>query len=206
MPSFILLHGDVPPLHPILVNFTAALIPVSLLSDLLGRLLRRESLQATAWWTLLFAAVVTPFTAFAGWWWLDSMGHMDHWQIGIHKWLGTALAVALIPLAAWRGWMYRRGKVPTVPYLLVGGVFLMALVHQGYLGGSMSFGGHMSATPEHHDAPASAPSGTGDHHGHTDHHQSSLRDGSRHGLTADSISPSHSPDLPEIRHRRGACL
>src|SRR5438552_9346103 len=37
-------HGA-PPLHPILVNFTAALLPTSLLSDVLGRLLRRADLD-----------------------------------------------------------------------------------------------------------------------------------------------------------------
>jgi uncharacterized membrane protein len=31
---------QMPPLHPILVNFTAALVPASLLSDVLGRLFR----------------------------------------------------------------------------------------------------------------------------------------------------------------------
>ena len=36
-------------LHPILVNFTTALVPVSVASDLLGRFFKVESLRNTGW-------------------------------------------------------------------------------------------------------------------------------------------------------------
>jgi uncharacterized membrane protein len=54
-------------LHPILVNFTAALVPVSVASDFLGWLVEADSLRQTAWWTLFYTTVVTPFTAITGW-------------------------------------------------------------------------------------------------------------------------------------------
>ena len=38
-------------LHPILVNFTAALVPVSVGSDVLGWVFRKQSLRDTGWWT-----------------------------------------------------------------------------------------------------------------------------------------------------------
>lgn len=41
-----------PPLHPILVNTTAALLPASVLSDVLGVMLRKKSLKSAGWWTL----------------------------------------------------------------------------------------------------------------------------------------------------------
>lgn len=155
---------DLPPLHPILVNFTAALVPVSVASDVLGRMLRRRSLHATGWWTLLYAALATPFTALAGWLWLRSMGDMDHPGMAVHQWLGTALAAGLAPLVLWRGWLYRKDAVPPVTYLVVAGVLLAALVYQGHLGGTMSFG-EGEAAPVHDHAPASAPgqSGAGGH-------------------------------------------
>src|SRR6476646_10797974 len=56
-------------LHPILVNFTAALLPLALLSDLLGRWLKRSSLHSAAAWMVLYAAIITPLTGAAGWWW-----------------------------------------------------------------------------------------------------------------------------------------
>ncbi|HUZ07075.1 MAG TPA: hypothetical protein VMV89_06255, partial [Candidatus Paceibacterota bacterium] len=36
-------------LHPILVNFTAALVPVSVASDFIGRFCKAESLRSTGW-------------------------------------------------------------------------------------------------------------------------------------------------------------
>jgi len=127
------------PFHPIFVNFTAALLPASFLFDLLGGLSKREPLRAAAWYTLLLAAIVTPITAVAGWLWLRSMGDMGHWQMPIHKWLGTGAAVLVVLYAWWRGSLYRRGRSPGWLYALAALVLLGAFLFQGDLGGSMSF-------------------------------------------------------------------
>ncbi len=147
------------PLHPILVNFTAALIPLSLLSDLLGRAFRRDSLHATAWWTLLYAAVLTPLTALAGWLWLGRM-EMTHDEMAIHKWLGTGLAVLLFGLVAWRGRLFREGRAPGASYLGALSVVVLAVVVQGHLGGVMTFFGRGAApgAPAHeHGKEGSSP-------------------------------------------------
>jgi uncharacterized membrane protein len=136
LPPFSSLH-----IHPILVNFTAALIPVSVFSDVLGKLLRRESLKHTAWWALLYAAAITPFTALAGWFWKRSIeAALPPDMIAIHQWLGISLAAAFIILAVWRGMLHRRSKSPGVAYLLLAALVSGALIYQGHLGGSMTFG------------------------------------------------------------------
>ena len=86
-------------IHPILVNFTAALIPISFISDVLNRITGKTSLRDTGWWTLCFAAIITPLTALAGW--LFWSHDMDDGVRGmtIHKWLGTSAAVLLIGAA-----------------------------------------------------------------------------------------------------------
>src|SRR5438477_8003242 len=132
-------HGP-PPLHPILVNFTAALVPASIVSDVLGQLLRKQSLFVAGWWMLLYAALITPFTALAGWVWLRQMGGMDMPPMTIHKWLGTALAVAFIALTFWRWRIHRRGEeVPSRLYLTCAAMIVGVLTLQGHLGGKMSF-------------------------------------------------------------------
>ena len=128
-------------LHPILVNYTTALVPASIGSDLLGRVLRRETLSRAAWWMLLYAALVTPFTALLGWLWMKSMedGPPDQIML-IHQWLGVSLAAIFIILASWRGVLYVDGKSPGIPYFLLSMMVIAALIYQGHLGGSMSFG------------------------------------------------------------------
>lgn len=147
---------ELPPLHPILVNFTAALVPVSFFSDLLGRWLRRETLRATGWWTLLYAAGVTPLTAAAGWYWARDMDGTDPQLMNAHRWLGAALAVILAVIVFWRYKFHRRQLFPSWPYLGAAGLLLATLVVQGHIGGLMSFGG---GGDDHVAQPAGTPDG-----------------------------------------------
>lgn len=127
-------------LHPILVNFTAALVPVSVASDFAGRLVKNVSLRHTGWWTLLFGVVITPFTAITGWlfWMPDDNGVTG---MTIHKWLGTGLAVLLFGLFAWRWHFYKKQQWPNWAYFILGAVFVAALAYQGHLGGEQVFSG-----------------------------------------------------------------
>ena len=128
-------------LHPILVNFTAALLPLALLSDLLGLWLKRSSLHSAAAWMVLYTAIITPLTGAAGWWWkIKSAGTLRPNLIAVHEWLGTSLAVVFIVLAVWRWHLYRKNAVPTLAYLVFALVAMLALVYQGSLGGAMVFG------------------------------------------------------------------
>jgi plastocyanin/uncharacterized membrane protein len=128
-------------LHPILVNFTAALLPLALLSDLLGRQLRRSSLHNAAAWMVLYAAIITPLTGLAGWWWKAKTGvALPPSLITLHQWLGTSLAVAFILIAVWRWRIYRRDAVPGFGYLAIATVVVLALIYQGSVGGAMVFG------------------------------------------------------------------
>jgi uncharacterized membrane protein len=126
-------------IHPVLVNFTAALVPVSLGTDLAARLLKSASLRATGWWTLFLAACITPFTAVAGWlFWMEDDNGVQ--AMTIHKWLGTSLAILLPLLLLWRWRAFRKQAWAAWPYLLLGAVVLAALIYQGHLGGDQSFG------------------------------------------------------------------
>lgn len=129
-------------IHPILVNFTAALLPLSLLSDILGRLFVRKSLHNAAWWAILYSAAITPFTAAAGWWWKHSKNsaELPAQLITVHQWLGTAAALVFIALATWRWRFHQKGTSPSPAYLGCALLAVLALVYQGSLGGTMVFG------------------------------------------------------------------
>lgn len=127
--------------HPILVNFTAALLPLAFLSDLLGLWFKRPSLHNAAAWMMLYEAVITPITGAAGWWWkAQSAGALPANIITMHQWLGTSLAVVFILLAIWRWAIQKRNAVPGAGYLVVTAIVALALVYQGSLGGLMVFG------------------------------------------------------------------
>jgi uncharacterized membrane protein/plastocyanin len=128
-------------LHPILVNFTAALLPLAFASDLLGRFLNRRSLNNAGAWMVLYAALITPLTAAAGWWWKSkSAGALPPNVIAVHQWLGTSLGLVFIVLAVWRWRFQKRDEVPSFGYLALTAVSVLALVYQGSLGGLMVFG------------------------------------------------------------------
>lgn len=125
-------------IHPILVNFTAALVPVSVASDALERVSGEASLGQTGWWTMAYAGAITPLTAITGWlfWMKDDVGVQG---MLIHKWLGTTLAAVIPALLLWR-WGYQRRRVrPGVLYLVFALAVVAALVYQGSLGGAQVF-------------------------------------------------------------------
>jgi uncharacterized membrane protein len=125
-------------LHPILVNFTAALVPVSLAGDLGALWTGKDSLAETGRWTMIFAAAVTPLTALTGWlfWMPDDVGVPG---MAVHKWLGTALAVLIPALALWRVKGGDERRRPGAAYLAVALVLVAALALQGHLGGVQVF-------------------------------------------------------------------
>lgn len=127
-------------LHPILVNFTAALIPCSVAADLGGRWKKNQELRATAWWAMLVAGLVTPFTAITGWlfWMHDDQGVLG---MTIHKWLGTSLGFLVVAMLLWRRRFRLRREWPSAGYLVVAVAIVLLLVVQGTLGGQQVFSG-----------------------------------------------------------------
>lgn len=99
--------------HPILVNFTAALVPLALLSDILGRIFRRQSFHHAAWWMVFYAAVITPLTSLAGWRWkFTQSSALPAKLILVHQWLGTMAVLLFMVLATWRWTIHKREASP----------------------------------------------------------------------------------------------
>lgn len=161
--------GAFPPIHPILVNFTAALIPTSFVADLFGAWLKKDGLRATAWWTLLLAAIITPFTALFGWIWFWTGSHGSGTLISIHQWLGTAIALAVVGMAIWRGIRFKRGgNRPGWAYGIAAAILLVGVMVQGDVGGAMSFGQGIVVSGSSHQHSEGSAEASGGHHESSD--------------------------------------
>jgi len=130
-------------IHPVLVHFSTALVPASLASDVLGKYLNRSSLTAAAWWMVLYGAIATPVTAFAGWMWsgqfpASASEHMS--GLSAHMWLGFALIFLFGAMALWRAKTFTISQKPGNTYLVFGALVVAALMYQGFLGGQMTIG------------------------------------------------------------------
>jgi uncharacterized membrane protein len=129
-------------IHPMLINFTSALVPTSVASDIAGRVLSKPSLNSAAWWMLVWATAITPLTGFSGWWWKQKSGNtLPHDLITEHLWLGVGIAVAFIVMLLWRRSSHRKNQAPGLLYFAFGASVIVALMVQGALGGAMVFGG-----------------------------------------------------------------
>jgi len=129
--------------HPVLVHFTTALLPVSLASDVAGKLTDRYSLTPAAWWMLFYGAIATPLTAIAGWMWASDIGTAGSAfgsLLTTHRWLGLGLFVAMTALAVWRGRTFGRSEKPGAPYLAFALLVCLLLFYQGFTGGKMTLG------------------------------------------------------------------
>ena len=122
-------------LHPVLVHFTCALVPCSWAADVVGRVSRSRSLQHAGAWTLAAAAVATPIAAVVGWTWWFSMDRPHDSYMIAHEWIGTSLAVLLLPLAAWRLRDLKHDRAPGWAFLGLFAALLLATMAQGHLGG-----------------------------------------------------------------------
>ncbi len=137
-----MLGYDWPRLHAALNDFPAALLFVSVLFDLAGAILKRETLKTVGFWTLLTGVVGTAAAVGAGLLTEDVIDHSDsaHALMERHEAFGLAVLVVFLVLAAWR--LVRRGtwrprELPVA--LAVGAVGVGLMVYTANLGGRLVF-------------------------------------------------------------------
>ncbi len=133
---------DAPQIHAMLNHFPAALLPVSVVLDLLGLWLKRESLKAAAFWTLIAGVLGTGAAIASGLLAADAAEHSEqaHAIMETHETLAFIVLAIFGVLAIWR--MLRRGvwREKEQPVALTAGVIgVLILVYAGSLGGKLMF-------------------------------------------------------------------
>ena len=109
----------VPNWHPIFVHFTLALWTVATGFFLLGIVWKKNRLRAqwllVARWNLWLGALFALATAVAGWLAYNSVAHdaPSHAAMTEHRNWALATLAVMLPLSAWSGWRYRRGREPS---------------------------------------------------------------------------------------------
>lgn len=133
---------DAPRLHAALNDLPPALLPLSVLFDLLGIFFKRDSLKAAAFWTLVFGVLGTGAAIVAGLFAEDAVAHSDqaHAIMETHKTLAFIVLGIFGVLAIWR--IMRRGvwSEKEQPVALTAGVIGVAiLLYASALGGKLVF-------------------------------------------------------------------
>ncbi len=126
-----------PPIHPALVRFPIALVFVSVIADLIGRLKENEALRATGAWSLFGALIGAAVAAPVGYWDMTRMAIPSgaHDDAHRHMYFGLALLAAIALLAGWRWTVrYKEGRRVGWGYFSAAILLLGLTFYQGYLG------------------------------------------------------------------------
>ena len=137
-----LIGSDAPRINAALNDLPPALLPMSVVFDLLGIFFKRESLKAAGFWTLVFGVLGTGAAIVSGLLAEDAAQHSEqaHAIIETHETLAFIVLGIFGILAIWR--IVRRGvwSEKEQPIALTAGVIGVAiLVYTAMLGGRLMF-------------------------------------------------------------------
>ncbi len=128
--------------HAALNDLPTALFLVSVAFDVLGAILKRDSLKAAGFWTLIAGVVGTGAAVLAGEMASDRVEHSEiaHGIMETHETLAIIVLVLFAVLALWR--LVRRsnlGPRETPVYLTAGIIGVLLMMYTAKLGGELMF-------------------------------------------------------------------
>lgn len=134
---------DLPPVHPALVHFPIALVTLSFIFDLLGRILHKRSLYSSGWWSLCAGSITAILAIPLGYWDMNRamLDTTTHELVEIHLKLGWVLLAVIIALNLARWWIRRQpDRGPGNLYLSAALLVMCLTLFQGWYGGEMVYG------------------------------------------------------------------
>src|SRR6476659_8437267 len=95
---------QLPPLHPALVHFPIALVTISFVFELLGKILQRGSFRSVGWWTLLSGLIACAISMLLGYSDMSRASLTDetHGYVDLHLRIGWVLLFGITVIVGWR--------------------------------------------------------------------------------------------------------
>jgi uncharacterized membrane protein len=139
-----------PPIHPSIVHFPIALVTLSVMADLFGRLTDSATLRAAGFWALIGAVVGGALAIVAGLFDMnrERIEHAAHERVHFHMKVGFTLFAAVAGLTVWRWLIYANAQnTPGWGYLVAALLVFGLTLFQGYLGGELVYADGVGVAP-----------------------------------------------------------
>ena len=132
-------------LHPPVVHFAIALVITSVLFDLFGLILKKESLKNAGFWTLMAGAIAVILAFITGHQAEELVekaieGSQAYKRLEIHETVGTISLIMTLLLASFRILLTKITDVRLMGIYLIAGFIVMAIIGlQGRIGGKLVY-------------------------------------------------------------------
>ena len=132
-------------LHPPIVHFAIALVITSVLFDLFGLILKKESLKNAGFWTLMAGAIAVILAFITGHQAEELVekaieGSQAYKRLEIHETVGTISLIMTLLLASFRILLTKITDVRLMGIYLIAGFIVMAIIGlQGRIGGKLVY-------------------------------------------------------------------
>jgi uncharacterized membrane protein len=128
--------------HPMIVHFTIALFSFSVLMDILGLIMKKDSFHVASWYSLITSGIAVIFTVIAG-----AIAEImvkippDVQDIlEIHEKIGFSVFTVILSLAIWR--IVLKGKMPEkgrTLFIVISIIGVIIMTIGGYFGGELVY-------------------------------------------------------------------
>ena len=95
------------PLHPVIDHFTIALFTVAVIFEFVGRLMDKEGMRYTAWWSLLVASISAIGSYLSGVLLAENQPYAEAARelVETHETLGLTTTLIIVGLFLWRSFL-----------------------------------------------------------------------------------------------------
>ncbi len=128
--------------HPMIVHFTIALFLFTVLLDILGLILKKDSFHVASWYSLIASGIAVIFTVIAGLIAESMVNASPAAQdiIEIHEKIGFSILTIILSLVIWR--IVLKGKMPVkgrTLFLVISVIGVIIITIGGYFGGELVY-------------------------------------------------------------------